>query len=100
MWSILRKLFSRSKNFAALFGDVLFQTNAVRGQGSHSAFQWQVKKGVDQKSIYIAVKMIADGYMGPEESPTNYISFDLQTAEKIKADIDECIAVAKHFASP
>ena len=96
---MFRKLFSRSKNFGALFGDVLFQTNVVQGQSPHSVFQWQVKKGLDQKSFYIAVKMIADGYMGPEGSLTNYISFDLQTAERIKADIDECIAVAKHFAS-
>ena len=100
MWLMFRKLFSRSKNFSALFGDVLFQTNAVQGQSSNSTFQWQVKKGLDQNSFYISVKMVADGYIGPEGSSTNYISFDLQTAEKIKADIDECIAVAKHFASP
>ena len=100
MWAMFRKLFSRSKKFSALFGDVLFQTNVVQGQSSSSTFQWQVKRGLDQKSFYIAVKMVADGYIGPEGSPTNYISFDLQTAEKIKADIDECIAVAKNFVSP
>ena len=97
MWVAFKKLFSKSKNFRALFGDVLFQTNPVQGQNGHSTFQWQVKKGLDQQSFYIGVKMIADGYMGPEGSPTNYISFDLTTAEQIKAGIDECIAVARQL---
>jgi hypothetical protein len=87
------------QKFRALFGDVLFQTNPVKGQSGHSTFQWQVKKGLDQGSFYVGVKLIADGYMGPEGSPTNYISFDLATAEQIRADIDECLAVARHFGT-
>jgi hypothetical protein len=100
MWGSLKKLFGRSKNFSALFGDVLFQTNPVTGQSSgHSSFQWQVKKGLDQKSFYVGVKMVADGYRGPEGSVTNYINFDLHTAKQIRADIDECIAMMERFAS-
>ncbi|MGA2999093.1 hypothetical protein [Bradyrhizobium sp.] len=99
MWAAFKKLFAKSKNFRALFGDVLFQTNPVKGQSGHSTFQWQVKKGLDQGSFYVGVKLIADGYMGPEGSPTNYISFDLATAEQIRADIDECLAVARHFGT-
>jgi hypothetical protein len=43
--------------------------------------------------------MKPDGYMGPEGSPTNYISFDIATAQQIRADIDECIAAARHFSA-
>jgi hypothetical protein len=99
MWTALKKFFSRSKNFSALFGDVLFETNPVTGQSETSSFQWRVKRGLDQKSFYIAVKMVPDGYAGPEGSATNYISFDLVTAEQIRADIDECIRVGRQFVS-
>jgi hypothetical protein len=44
--------------------------------------------------------MKPDGYAGPEGSPTNYISFDLATALKIRSDLDECIKIARHFDSP
>jgi hypothetical protein len=98
MWAPLKKLFSKSKNLGALFGDVLFQTNAVKGQSEDSFFQWQVKKGLDQKSLYIAVKLTADGYIGPEGSITSYMSFDLATAQQIRADIDECIRVSQRLA--
>jgi hypothetical protein len=100
MWAPLKKLFMKSKNFGALFGDVLFETTPVKGQGSHSAFHLQVKRGLDEKTFYVSIKMKADGYMGPEGSPTNYISFDIATAQQIRADIDECIAVARHFSAP
>ena len=100
MWAPLRKLFSKSKNFGALFGDVLFETIPVKGQGSYSTFHLQVKRGLDGKTFYIAVKMKPDAYMGPEGSPTNYMSFDLATALQIRADIDECIAIARHFSAP
>jgi hypothetical protein len=99
MWASLKRLFSSSRNFRALFGDVLFQTNPVAGQGSHSVFQWQVRRGLDQESYYIGIKMKADAFIGPEGQPMNYINFDLATARQIRADIDECIAVAQHFAT-
>lgn len=99
MWGPLRRLFAPSKSFKAL-GDLVFESEVVRGQAASSQFQWQVKRGLDEKSYYVCVKMQADGSIGPEGSPTNYINFDLPTALKIRADIDECIAIVRHFASP
>jgi hypothetical protein len=99
MWAPLKKLFARSKNFGALFGDILFESIPVKGQSSHSTFHLQVKRGLDEKTFYVSVKMKPDGYMGPEGSPTNYISFDIATAQQIRADIDECIAAARHFSA-
>ena len=54
---------------------------------------------MDQESYYIGIKMKADAFIGPEGQPMNYINFDLATARQIRADIDECIAVAQHFAT-
>jgi hypothetical protein len=100
MWGPFKKFLARSKSIKALLGDVVFESEAVRGQAASSQFQWQVKRGLDEKSYYVCVKMKADGSMGPEGSPTNYINFDLPTALKIRADIDECIAIVRHFGSP
>jgi hypothetical protein len=100
MWGRLRKLFARSNGFKALSGDVVFESEAVRGQAASSQFQWQVKRGLDEKSYYVCVRMKADGSIGREGSPTSYINFDLPTALKIRADIDECIAIVRHFGSP
>src|ERR1700757_2828032 len=100
MWGPFRKFLARSKSFKPLLGDVVFESEAVRGQAASSQFQWQVKRGLDEKSYYVCIKMKADVSIGPERSPTNYINFDLPTALKVRADIDECIAIARHFASP
>ena len=100
MWGPFKKFLARSKSFKALLGDVVFESEAVRGQVASSHFQWQVKRGLDEKSYYVCIKMRADGSMGREGAPTNYINFDLPTAMKVRADIDECIAIARHFVSP
>lgn len=98
MWAPLKRLLARSKTLGPLLGDVLFETPRLRGQSSHSVFQWRVKKSLDEKSLYIALKLIPDGYAGPEGSPTNYINFDLATAVRIRADLDQCIKMARRFA--
>jgi hypothetical protein len=100
MWGPLRKFFARSNGFKAQFGDVVFESETVRGQAASSQFQWQVKRGLDEKSYYVCVKMKADESIGPEGSPTSCINFDLPTALKIRADIDECIAIVRHYGSP
>jgi hypothetical protein len=100
MWAPLKKLLARSTSFKALLGDILFESEPVKGQSSHSIFQCQVKRGLDEKSYFVCIKMKPDGYAGPEGSPTNYISFDVATALKIRSDIDECIEIALHFATP
>src|ERR1700748_2991144 len=100
MWGPFKKFLARSNSFKALLGDVVFESEAVRGQAASSQFQWQVKRGLDEKSYYVWIKMKADGSVGPGGSPTSYINFDLPTALKVRADIDECIAIARHFGSP
>ena len=100
MWGPLMRLFARSNSVKALLGDVVFESEVVRGQLGSSQFQWQVKRGLDEKSYYVCVKMKADESVGPEGSPISHINFDLPTALKIRADIDECIAIVRHFGSP
>src|ERR1700754_4569110 len=100
MWGPFKKFLARPNSFKALLGDVVFESEAVRGQAASSQFQWQVKRGLDEKSYYVCIKMKADGSMWREGAPTNYINFDLSTALKVRKNIDECIAIARHFASP
>ncbi|MGB6397585.1 MAG: hypothetical protein WBF73_18160 [Bradyrhizobium sp.] len=99
MWAPFRNLLVKSKTLGSLLGDVLFETPPLKGQSSHSTFQWRVKKSLDEKSFYVSLKLIADGHVGPEGSPTNYINFDLATAQQIKADLDDCIAMARQLAA-
>ncbi len=99
MWTLFRKFLAQSKTLGSLLGDVLFETPPLKGQSSHSAFQWRVKKSLDEKSFYVSLKLIPDGYAGPTGSPTNYINFDLATAQQIKADLDDCIAMARQLAA-
>src|SRR5262245_23695181 len=98
MWTRFRRLFARSKVLGSLLGDVVFETPPLRGQSSHSIFQWRVKKSVDEKTLLLSLKLVPDGYAGPEGSPRNYISFDLATAEQIRADLDACISKARQLA--
>lgn len=57
------------------------------------------EKSLDEKSFYVSLKLIPDGYAGPEGSPTNYINFDLATALQVKADLDDCISMARQLAA-
>lgn len=99
MWEPLKRLLGRSKGIGALLGDVVYITPGVKGQYSHSTFQWRVKRGLNEKSVYVSLAMKPDGYIGAEGSPTNYINFDIATAEQLRADLDDCIAEAKRLAA-
>ena len=99
--SVAEAFCRRSNSFKAQFGDVVFESETVRGQAASSQFQWQVKRGLDEKSYYICIKMKADWLdRSRGHRPTSYINFDLPTALKVRADIDECIAIVRHFGSP
>ena len=84
----------------APFGDVVFEWRSsadrprTRNSSGRSSADWM------KNPYYVCVKIRADGSIGPEGSPTNHISFDLPTALKIRADIDECIAIVRHFRLP
>jgi hypothetical protein len=100
MPSLLGKLLSRSKTLNALFGDVVFTTPQERGASSHSFFEWRVKRSIDNRHVYIAVKMKADGSAGAQDSLTNYISFDLEAAIRLRDNLNECIEFARQQSGP
>ena len=70
---------------------------AVKGRSSHSFFQWRVKRGLDNSSLFITLKVVADAYVGVEGATRDYISFDIATAEQIRADLDRCISEYYRF---
>jgi hypothetical protein len=57
------------------------------------------KRPVKGDGLYVSAKMIPDGYAGPEGSPTNYISFDLDTAIRIRDHLDECIDIVRRYSA-
>lgn len=95
MWPVFRKLFSGSESLNALLGDVIFAAPREYGTNQNSFFEWRVKKSVDGTKLYVSLAMIPDGYIGPEGSPTNYMNFDLETAERVREHLTECIDVAR-----
>ena len=92
MWGPFKALFAKSRALGALLGEVVLSTPPVKGQSSHSFFQWRVKKGLDESSFFLSLAMKPDGYIGADGSPTNYINFDLPTALSLRVHLDECIA--------
>jgi hypothetical protein len=99
MWGPLGKLLSRSKTLNALLGDVVFITPRERGASSYSFFEWRVKKSADDAHFYIAARMRADGSAGLEGSPTNYISFDLEAAVRLRDNLNDCIEFIRQQSS-
>jgi hypothetical protein len=95
MWSFLKKILARSDTLNALLGDVVFTTPSQRGVSKHSIFEWCVKKTVDGDRLFVSAKMIPDGYAGPEGSPTNYISFDLDAAIQLRDNLNSCIEIVQ-----
>jgi hypothetical protein len=46
---------------------------------------------VDESQVHIGLAMRADAYAGVEGSPTNYMQFDLETAERLRDRVNDCI---------
>ncbi|MGO4388411.1 hypothetical protein AB4Y85_12820 [Microvirga sp. 2YAF29] len=97
MWKPIREFFAKSGAIGSLLGEILYETEPLQGQVSTSLFQWRVKKGLDDASYFVGVKMLPDGYAGAEGSPNNYINFDLETAERIRAGLEACIAECRRL---
>jgi hypothetical protein len=91
MWAFFGKLLSGSKTLNALLGEVVFITPPEQGASNHSFFMWRVKQSADKSRTYIGVEMKADGYVGAEGSPTNYIQFDLDAAIRLRDNLNDCI---------
>jgi hypothetical protein len=91
MWFFLRKLVSGSTTANLMFGEVVFVTPREHGAFAHSFFEWRVKAAVDESQVHIGLAMRADAYAGVEGSPTNYMQFDLETAERLRDRLNDCI---------
>jgi len=91
MWEFARKIFSKSKSLNAALGDVVFETPSVTGQNPRSFLQWRVKKDLDGGTYFIGLSMLPDAYIGPEGAPTNYMNFDIQSAQRLRFQLDRCI---------
>jgi hypothetical protein len=69
----------------------VFTTPQEHGAYARSFFEWRVKQSIDNNQMYIAVAMRPDFYAGLEGSPTNYIHFDIDTAVRLRDNLNDCI---------
>ncbi|CAN7142661.1 hypothetical protein LJR090_000075 [Bosea sp. LjRoot90] len=90
MFDWMKRAVSKSPSLNAAMGDVLVEAQQVRGQTADGHLQWRVKRGLDGR-LYVGAKIKADAYAGEEGRPNNFINFDLQAAEKLRAELDSCI---------
>ena len=91
MWAFLRQTLAKSKTFNASLGDVVYKTPEVSGQNSHSFLEWRVKRDLEGDAFFIGLRMIPDAYIGPTGSPTNYMNFDIESAQRVRDHLDMCI---------
>ena len=88
----MKRVLSKFTSLKAPLGGVIFETIPVTGEvKKYSYLIWRVKRGVDGR-LYIGVKLRPDTYEGPEGALRNYMNFDLESAEKVRANLDTCIA--------
>ena len=92
MWAFVKTLLAKSKLLNQALGEVVFETPEIKGTSSHSFFQWRVKKAVEGDQYFVALRMCPDAHAGAEGSPTNYMNFDIETAQRLKFNLDRCIA--------
>jgi hypothetical protein len=92
MWTFLRRVLARSATLNSVLGDVVYEAPEVRGQSSRSFAQWRVKKGTKCDEYFVGLKMLPDAYAGAEGSPTNYMNFDIENAQRLRFNLDLCIA--------
>jgi hypothetical protein len=92
MWGSVKKLLGHIGSFNSLLGDVVFETPPVSGQSSKAEFQWRVKQGTDGRSLFISLKCRPDSSFEVNNRTRMFIEFDLAAAERVRADLDACIA--------
>jgi len=91
MWTAIKKLLARSNILNQALGEVVFETPELKGVSAHSFFQWRVKKSLEGCDYVVALRMRPDAYAGAEGSPTNYMHFDIETAQRLRFQLDQCI---------
>lgn len=92
MWDFVKILLTKSRLLNQAFGDVVFETPEIKGASSHSFFQLRVKRSVEGGEYFVAIRMRPDAYTGPGGSPTNYINFGMEAAQRLKLNLDRCVA--------
>lgn len=92
MWTFVKKVLSRSRVLNSVLGEIVFETPEVTGESSRSFFQWRVKKTLEGDRYFVGLRMRPDAYAGSEGSPTNFMNFDIETAQRVRAHLDRCIA--------
>jgi hypothetical protein len=91
MWTAIKRLLARSSLLNQALGDVVFETPEIGGASSHSFFQWRVKRSMEGGHYVVALRMRPDAYAGAEGSPTNYMHFDIESAQRLRFQLDQCI---------
>ena len=92
MWAFLRKALGRSKLVNSALCDVVYETPEGRGQNARSFLQWRIKKNLDGDVYFVGLRMLPDAYAGAEGLPTNYMNFDIESAQRLRSHLDLCIA--------
>jgi hypothetical protein len=92
MWKKLKQALGRFDTVNSMMGEVVFETPEVSGQAPLSSFNWRLKEGLDDQSYYISATMRPDASVEALGSERSYISFDIASAERLRADLDACIA--------
>ncbi len=92
MWTFVKKSLAKFKSLNQALGEVVFETPEIKGASSHSFFQLRIKKSVEGGQYFVAIRMRPDAYAGPEGSPTNYLNLDIETAHRLKLNLDSCIS--------
>ena len=92
MWTFFKSILARTKVLDAALGEVVFETPEVNGQSSRSFVKWRVKKGLDGEQYFVGLSMVADAAIGTQGSMTNYMNFDIESAQRLRFQLDRCIA--------
>lgn len=90
MLSSIKRFLSRFPTLQAAVGDVLFETAPIRGRTSVGELSLRIKKDA-RGQHYIGVKMRPDYGYGGEGSQTGFINFDIQSAQRLKLDLEETL---------
>ncbi len=93
MWTFLQRAFARSATLNYNCGDVVYEAPEVRGQSSRSFAQWRVKKGAKcDENISSASRCCPTRMQEQKGSPTNYMNFDIENAQRLRSNLNLCIA--------
>ena len=91
MWKFLRPILARSKVLDSALGEVIFETPPLGGQWSGSLLQWRTKKGLDERTFFVSLKLVPDVSYEVNGRETNFINLDINSARQARADLDLCI---------